>query len=97
VHKQVYVYGGLDIGPIVINRRFGFSWSVAGWLLTPFLSTLSMHDHVRLRNRVAAGLTTTFASSYSDEVSLDGMLDPATVQAFARQATGSKYLVRPQT
>jgi hypothetical protein len=97
VHKQVYIYGGLDIGPIVIHRRFGFSWSVAGWLLTPFMATLSMDDHVRLRSRVVAGLTTTFASSYSHEVSLDGMLDPSTAQAYARQATGSKYLVRPQT
>jgi NADPH-dependent curcumin reductase CurA len=97
VHKQVYVYGGLDVGPIVIDRRFGFSWSVAGWLLTPFLSTVSMEDHTRLRDRVVAGLTTTFASSYSDEVSLEGLLDPATAQAYARQATGSKYLVRPQT
>jgi NADPH:quinone reductase-like Zn-dependent oxidoreductase len=97
VHKQVYVYGGLDVGPIVLNRRFGFTWSVGGWLLTPFLGTLSMEDHGRLRSRVVAGLTTTFASSYSDEVSLDGLLDPATAQAYARQATGSKYLVRPQT
>lgn len=97
VHKQVYVYGGLDVGPIVINRRFGFTWSVGGWLLTPFLGTLAMDDHVRLRSRVVAGLTTTFASSYSDEIPLDGLLDPDTVRAFARQATGSKYLVRPQT
>lgn len=97
VHKQVYVYGGLDVGPIVINRRFGFSWAVSGWLLTPFLGTLAPEDHLRLRQRVVSGLTSTFASSYSDEVSLDGLLDPATVQAFARQATGSKYLVRPQT
>jgi NADPH:quinone reductase-like Zn-dependent oxidoreductase len=96
VHKQVYVYGGLDVGPIVIHRRFGFSWGVSGWLLTPFLGTLSMEDHARLRARVVAGLTTTFASSYTEEVSLDGLLDPATVQQFARQATGSKYLVRPQ-
>jgi D-arabinose 1-dehydrogenase-like Zn-dependent alcohol dehydrogenase len=96
VHKQVYVYGGLDVGPIVINRRFGFSWGLAGWLLTPFMGTLSLEDHVRLRGRVVAGLTTTFASSYTDEVSLEGMLDPTTAQAYARQATGSKYLVRPQ-
>jgi NADPH2:quinone reductase len=56
-----------------------------------------MEDHGRLRQRVAEGLTTTFASSYSDEISLDELLDPATAQAYARQATGSKYLVRPQT
>jgi hypothetical protein len=97
VHKQVYVYGALDVGPIVIDRRFGFSWGVGGWLLTPFLGTLSADDHARLRSRVAAGLTTTFASSYSDEVSLEGMLDPATAQGYARQTTGRKYLVRPQT
>ncbi|MCU1601899.1 MAG: oxidase [Frankiales bacterium] len=97
VHKQVYIYGGLDVGPIVLNRRFGFTWGVGGWLLTPFLGTLSMDDHTRLRARVVAGLTTTFASSYSSEVSLDGLLDPETAQAYARQATGSKYLVRPQT
>jgi NADPH2:quinone reductase len=66
-------------------------------LLTPFLGTLSMEDHARLRQRVVEGLTTTFASTYSDEVSLDQLLDPATAQAYARQATGSKYLVRPQT
>jgi NADPH:quinone reductase-like Zn-dependent oxidoreductase len=97
VHKQVYVYGGLDVGPIVIDRTFGFAWSVSGWLLTPFLGTLSVEDHTRLRQRVAEGLTTTFASSYSDELSLSELLDPATAQAYARQATGSKYLVRPQT
>ncbi len=97
VHKQVYIYGALDVGPIVLNRRFGFTWGVGGWLLTPFLSTLALEDHLRLRARVTDGLTTTFASSYSDEISLDGLLDPDTVRAFARQATGSKYLVRPQT
>jgi NADPH2:quinone reductase len=97
VHKQVYIYGGLDVGPIVINRRFGFTWGVGGWLLTPFLGTLSMEDHTRLRGRVIAGLTTTFASTYSDEVSLEGLLDPTTAQAYVRQATGSKYLIRPQT
>lgn len=97
VPKQVYIYGALDVGPIVLNRRFGFTWSVSGWLLTPFLGTLSMDDHARLRTRVVQGLTTTFASSYSDEVSLEGMLDPSTAQSYVRQATGSKYLVRPQT
>ncbi len=97
VRKQVYIYGALDVGPIVLNRRFGFTWGVGGWLLTPFLGTLSMDDHSRLRSRVVAGLTTTFASSYSDEVSLEGLLDPSTAQRYVRQATGSKYLVRPQT
>lgn len=97
VRKQVYIYGALDVGPIVINRRFGFTWGVGGWLLTPFLANLSGEDQARLRSRVVAGLGSTFASSYSVEVSLEGLLDPSTAQAYARQATGSKYLVRPQT
>ncbi|MFE2972125.1 hypothetical protein ACFXKC_52965 [Streptomyces sp. NPDC059340] len=37
VHKQVYIYSGLDRGPTVLRRNFGMSWSVGGWLLGPFL------------------------------------------------------------
>src|SRR5438034_1292884 len=33
IHKQVYIYGGLVLGPIVLDRNFGFAWSVSGWLL----------------------------------------------------------------
>jgi NADPH2:quinone reductase len=49
----------------------------------------------RLRARVAAGLTTTFASSYTDEVSLLQLLDPLILSQTAKQATGEKYLVVP--
>src|SRR5215471_4204366 len=31
VHKQVYVYGGLNTGPMEITRNFGTAWSVSGW------------------------------------------------------------------
>src|SRR5271170_7578744 len=40
VHKQVYVYGGLDPSPTTLTRNFGFAWGIGGWLLTPFLGTL---------------------------------------------------------
>src|SRR6202790_4863940 len=33
VHKQVYIYGGLDTRPIELNRAFGMMWGVGGWLL----------------------------------------------------------------
>jgi hypothetical protein len=33
VHKQVYIYGGLDPSPTVLTRNFGFAWSVGAWLL----------------------------------------------------------------
>ena len=36
-YKQVYIYGGLDPTPTVLNRSFGLSWGLGGWLLTPFI------------------------------------------------------------
>jgi NADPH:quinone reductase len=96
VHKQVYVYGALDPRPIEMRRRFGFAWGVGGWLLTPFLSRTSPDDLGRLRQRVADELTTTFASHYTDQISLHGALSVETLQRYARQATGEKFLLRPQ-
>jgi len=95
VHKQVYVYGALDPRPIELRRRFGFSWGIGGWLLTPFLARTSREDLARLRQRVADELTTTFASHYTDQISLRQALDVETLQRYARQATGEKFLLRP--
>jgi NADPH:quinone reductase len=96
VHKQVYIYGGLDPKPIELRRRFGFAWGVGGWLLMPFLAKTGAEDLARLRQRVADELTTTFASRYTDELSLAGALDLETLRTYSRQATGQKFLVRPQ-
>jgi NADPH:quinone reductase len=95
VHKQVYVYGGLDRGPTEFNRNFGMAWGIGGWLLTPFLGKLGQAGIDRLRSRVVAELTTTFASHYTDEVSLAGALDLDAVKVYALQATGQKFLIRP--
>ena len=95
VHKQVYIYGGLDRGPTELVRSFGMTWSVSGWLLTPFLQQLGVPGMLRLRERVVSELTTTFASHYTDEVSLAGALSLDAIHAYARQATGQKFLVRP--
>ena len=95
VHKQVYIYGGLDRGPTELTRNFGMAWGVGGWLLTPFLGRIGLDGLVRLRDRVVAELTTTFASSYTDEVTLAGALALDALTAYARQATGSKYLILP--
>jgi|ERR1039458_7452815 NADPH:quinone reductase-like Zn-dependent oxidoreductase len=94
-HKQVYIYGGLDQSPTVLTRSFGFAWSVGGWLLTPFLTGLEPEAFQRLRQRVAAGLESTFASSYTREVSLAEALQPDAFTAYARQATGEKFLMTP--
>jgi NADPH:quinone reductase len=95
VHKQVYLYGSLDRGPTELTRNFGMAWGIGGWLLTPFLQRIGLDGIVRLRNRVAAGLTTTFASGYTDQVSLSGALALDAVTAYSRQATGQKYLIIP--
>ncbi len=95
VYKQVYIYGGLDRSPTVLTRSYGMAWGVGGWLLTPFLGKIGQEGIVRLRDRVAAGLTTTFASSYAAQVSLPGALQLDNITAYARQATGTKYLIRP--
>ncbi|MEM7338780.1 MAG: zinc-binding dehydrogenase [Actinomycetota bacterium] len=96
-HKQVYIYGGLDRSPTPLKRTYGMSWGVGGWLLTPFLGRVGFERMGELRDRVAAEITTTFASSYAETISLDAVLDPATARAYAAQATGEKRLVTPST
>jgi len=95
VHKQVYIYGSLDRGPTELTRTYGMAWGVGGWLLTPFLQKIGPEEAARLRRRVAAELATTFASSYANQVSLTGALRLDAITAYARQATGSKYLIIP--
>jgi NADPH:quinone reductase len=95
VHKQVYIYGSLDRGPTELTRNYGLAWGIGGWLLTPFLARIGLEGIDRFKRRVAAGLTTTFASSYTDQVSLAGALQLDAIAAYARQATGSKYLIIP--
>jgi NADPH:quinone reductase len=95
VHKQVYIYGSLDRGPTELTRNYGLAWGIGGWLLTPFLGRIGLEGIERFKRRVAAGLTTTFASSYTDQVSLAGALQLDAIADYARQATGSKYLIIP--
>src|SRR3984893_10890936 len=49
VHKQVYIYGGLDTRPTELNRTFGMAWGIGGWLLFPFLMKIGPVDGARLR------------------------------------------------
>jgi NADPH:quinone reductase-like Zn-dependent oxidoreductase len=95
VHKQVYIYGGLDTGPTEFNRAFGMAWGIGGWLLPPFLEKIGPAEAQRLRERVAAELKTTFASHYSREISLFEALQPDVIAAYNRRATGEKFLINP--
>lgn len=96
VHKQVYIYGALDLAPTTLNRNFGFAWGVGGWLLPSFLQRAGSERVMRMRQRVADEISTTFASHYSREVSLAEALTLEAMGAYGRQATGEKYLIRPQ-
>jgi len=93
--KQVYIYGMLDTSRTELTRTFGFSWSVSGWLLTPFLQKIGMADVNRLRQRVVSELTTTFASHYTKEISLRDVAKLEIAQAYNKRATGEKFLIVP--
>ena len=95
VHKQVYIYGGLDRGPTQLTRNFGMAWGVGGWLLTPFLAGVGPAKVEQLRARVVAGLRTTFASRYGATIDLSAGVDPSVIADYGRQATGAKALITP--
>jgi NADPH:quinone reductase-like Zn-dependent oxidoreductase len=95
VHKQVYVYGGLDPRPMELNRAFGMAWSVGGWLLFPFLTKIGQADGAKLRQRVVAELKTTFASHYTKVVSLQEALDLSNIDVYNKRSTGEKFLINP--
>jgi len=94
-HKQLYIYGGLDRGPTILNRTFGYAWSVGGYLLSGALQKIGAEGAARMRARVAAEITTTFASHYHKQISLVDALAPENVAAYGRMATGEKYLIAP--
>jgi NADPH:quinone reductase len=94
-HKQVYIYGGLDRGPTEFHRTFGMAWGVGGWLLTAFLQKIGFEAAQKLRERVAAEIKTTFASTYAKEVSLAEALRIEEIMVYSKQATGEKYLINP--
>jgi NADPH:quinone reductase len=93
--KQVYIYGALDVGPTILNRSFGLTWGLSGWLLTPFMAKAGAEIVGKMRARVAAELTTTFKSHYSHRITLAEAVDPATLQAYNAKRTGEKYLIKP--
>ena len=95
--KQAYIYGALNRGPITLVRNFGFSWGVNGFLLFNALGKLGTKTVVKMRQRVAEEITTTFASSYTHEVSLAEVLHLQSIAAYGKQATGEKYLIKPQS
>jgi NADPH:quinone reductase len=97
VHKQVYIYGSLDFSPTVIDRRFGLTWGVGGYLLTNALARLGGEAIGRMRARILAEAKTTFASRYAHTIGLRDVLRPEVLAVFARRSTGTKYLIDPSS
>ena len=95
-HKQVYLYGGLDTSPTTLSRGYGMAWGVGGWLLPNFLAKAGAEVGNRLRMRVAKELKTTFASHYSDEISLSDALQVDVAKRYNAKITGEKFLICPQ-
>ena len=96
IHKQVYIYGGLDRGPTELNRNFGMAWGVAGCLLTP------VHD----QRRGGRGRADARPGGSGDHhhvrqlvtpqrVDLAEALDLDAIGEYGKQATGTKYLITP--
>ena len=95
VHKQVYIYGGLDRGPTILHRNYGMAWGLGGWLLPPFLQRIGPEATQKLRERVASEIKTTFASHYTRELSLAEALSLDEMRQYGRMATGEKFLINP--
>jgi NADPH:quinone reductase-like Zn-dependent oxidoreductase len=94
-HKQIYIYGSLNTGPVELTRNYGMAWGVGGWLLTPFLQKIGRPEQVRLRERVVNSLKTTFASHYTQVVSLPEALELKNIAIYNKRATGEKFLINP--
>lgn len=94
--KRVWVYGYLDQSPIVLaSEAYGMFWGVEGWAMPAILERAGPERAMELQMRVLREIKTTFASHFTREISLAEALDPEVMAAYARQATGEKYLINP--
>jgi len=94
--KQVNIYGHLDRAPTVLeNARYGMLWDVCNWAMPRTLARLAPERIAAMHARVLAGLKTTFASHFTREISLPQVLEPETMQAYTKLATGEKFVINP--
>ena len=84
------------MSPTTLNRSFGLSWGVGGWLLMPFMMRAGQEIVSKMKKRVATELTTTFTSSYASKASLAEVLSLDTIIPSLKRATGEKILITPQ-
>jgi len=95
VMKQVYIYGVLDKSPITIHQNFGFQWRIGGWLSGTYVQKIGNEKATELKKRVAREIGTTFRTHYSDEISLEEVLDAEILKKYATVGTAGKFLINP--
>jgi NADPH:quinone reductase-like Zn-dependent oxidoreductase len=95
IHKQIYIYGGLDFSPSILKRNYGMRWSISGYLLHYFIDRVGQAGMQPLIGRILQGLDSTFKSNYAGELSLAEAVDPTNIAKYRRMKTGEKYLIRP--
>lgn len=94
-NKQVYIYGGLDFSPTLLNRAYGMTWGIGGWLLMRFLPRLTPERIGQLQKQVADEIKTTFATTFTDELSFEQAMTPAIINQYNAKKTGEKYFINP--
>lgn len=93
--KELCIYGSLDPSPTILDRSFGLSWRMSGWLLFPFLQKAGPETVARLKDRVGREFRTTFISDYAERLSFADALRPETVRRYQQKKTGTKALLTP--
>jgi hypothetical protein len=88
-------YGGLDFSPMLLNRAFGMTWSIGGWLLMRFLGKLAPVRIGELYKRVADEINTTFAIESTVELSFEEAMTPEVIEKYNAKTTGGKYILNP--
>jgi NADPH:quinone reductase-like Zn-dependent oxidoreductase len=94
-NKQVYIYGGLDFSPSTLNRAYGMTWGIGGWLLNRFLAKITPQRIGELQKQVADGIKTTFACTFTEELSFEQAMTPSVIAQYNAKKTGAKFLINP--
>ena len=94
-NKQVYIYGGLDFSPTILNRAYGMTWSIGGFLLMQFLGKITPQRVGELHARVANEIDTTFASHFTDVLNFEQAMTPSFIHQYNAKKTGEKFLINP--
>ena len=93
--KHLYVYGRLDLSPTILPPSIGFSWDISAWLLFPYLQEIGVEASRAMSERVIAGIDSTFASHFSQRLTMEQVLEKDAALVINARRTGEKALIVP--